>query len=661
MPAQLPYGSWPSPLQAADLVSGTSTPVDLHAEAGTVWWSQTRPDQGGRVQLVRRDPDGTLVDVLPGESVRTRVHEYGGAAWWVHRGVVFACRWADQRLCRVEPDGAVRPITPEPARRHALRYADGRLTPDGGTVVCVRERHTGEAATDVRNELVALAADPGAGDPAEPVVLFGSADFVAAPRISPDGTRLAWLSWDHPQMPWTETRLWVAQLSTGAGEAVHLHQPRLVAGGFEESLVQPEWAPDGTLYVVSDRSGWWNVYRVPVPEHLGARAELEPVHPVDAEVGLPAWTLGQSRFAVTQDGTLWSTWTEAAVGTAVLAADGPSPAQHRLPFSSLDMLRADGADLLALASSTTQAAQLLRLRPVPGGAPQVEVLRAGEPHGLPEASVSVPRKIDFPSAGGRQAHGWLYLPRGVEVSAPAGELPPLVVTVHGGPTSAASPAFRPATQYWTTRGFAVVDVDYGGSTGHGRPYRDLLDGAWGVVDVQDVCAAARHLAEQGLVDPDRLVIRGGSAGGFTVLAALAGSDTFAAGASHYGVADLAALARDTHKFESRYLDGLVGPWPAAAQVYAERSPLAHLDGFRAPLIVLQGSEDAVVPPAQAEAIVAALAERGVPHAYLLFEGEQHGFRRAENIVTALESELVFYGRVLGFTPAGELPDLDLRA
>ncbi len=657
----LPYGSWPSPIDASSLVTGSSAPTDVWAGNGITWWSQTRPDQGGRIQLIRREPDGALSDVLPADgNARTRVHEYGGAAWWVHGGVVFATSWADQRLYRVEPGAAPVPITPEPRSASALRYADGRVTPDGRFVVCVRERHEGPDAKQVFNELVAFPAQPGPdGELTDPVVLFGSSDFVAAPRLSTEG-QLAWLSWDHPDMPWTSTRLWIADLDL-THDRPHLHQARLIAGGLDQALLQPEWGPGGVLYVVSDRSDWWNVYRVAIPDRPGDFAELQPVYPVEAEIGLPAWVFGQSQYVIDDAGTVWMTWS--ADGQAQLLGL-PSGTGHPLthldlPYAGLDALRVDGDRLLAIASSADADPVVLqwdlRQMDLPAA-----ILRPAQPHTLPAGSISVPRHITFPSAGGRIAHAWLYRPVNQDAQAPDGELPPLLVTVHGGPTGAALPTFRLARQYWTTRGFAVVDVDYGGSTGYGRAYRALLDDRWGIVDVEDVCAAANYLVEQGIVDGARLAIRGGSAGGYTTLAALAEKDVFTAGADLFGVADLGALARDTHKFESRYLDGLIGPWPQAENVYRDRSPLSHMEGFTEPLIVLQGDEDAVVPPEQSRMIVQALAAKGVPHVFLLFAGEQHGFRRAENIVRAQEAELSFYGRVYGFSPAGELPPLEIE-
>lgn len=646
------YGAWPSPITTELLTRAAAgiSEVRVDPSDGSVWWAESRPDEGGRVAVVRRGPDGQVADRLPGgRSARTRVHEYGGAAWWVHDGTLFWSDWADQRIWRLDPAGGEpRPLTPEPPVAHGYRYADGVVSPDGAWIVCVRERHvdaTGAPIDEAANEIVAIPADGG-----EPTVLVAGTDFVASPRLAPDGTRLAWLVWDHPRMPWDGTELWVAAITFD--ELPHVVDPRFVAGGTDESLVQPEWDEAGTLHVVSDRTGWWNLYRVDGP---GA---LRPLGPIEAEVATPLWVFGQSRYVL--DGTAGrAVCAVSRDGTDRLAVvEGGTTTEVPAPYTSLSSLRllADGT-VVAVAASPDAEPSVVVVDPATGAT--VAVLRPPRDLGLDAAWFSHPEAVDFPTSGGRAAHALYYPPANPDVAPPAGERPPLLVTIHGGPTSAARPQLSLATQFWTSRGIAVVDVNYGGSTGYGRPFRRQLDGQWGVVDVDDCVAAARFLAERGDVDPDRLLIRGGSAGGFTTLAALAFRDTFAAGASHYGVADLAALAADTHKFESRYLDGLVGPYPAAADLYAERSPIHHLDGFDRPLIVLQGLEDEIVPPNQAEMIVAALAAKGVTVAYVAFEGEQHGFRQSPNIRRALEAELWFYGHVLGFEPADAIEPVPL--
>jgi dipeptidyl aminopeptidase/acylaminoacyl peptidase len=522
------------------------------------------------------------------------------------------------------------PLTPQPASPRADRFADGDLAADGSSIVCVRERHRGPSAAEVDNEIVRLDAHL----PSEPEVLVTGSDFVAAPRLSPDSATLAWLRWNHPSMPWDATELVVRDLDSG--------KESVIAGGPDESVLEPRWCADGTLWFLSDRTDWWNLYR------YTPGSDIATVVSINAEIGV--WRLGSTRYAELADGSVVFARTSRGYdGLARRAPDG-TVTDLDTPFSRIASLRAapDGT-VLVVAGSPIREPGVYR---VDRGGRLVETLRPPRELGIDPRFVSLPEHITFPTDDGRAAHALFYPPAHPEFAGPEGELPPLIVRIHGGPTAAASPVFSMDVQYWTSRGFGVVDVNYRGSTGYGRAFRGELAGRWGIVDVADCVAAARHLDRAGHVDGQRLAIRGGSAGGFTTLAALARDDTpFAAGADHFGVADLEALARDTHKFESRYLDGLVGPYPAARDRYVERSPIHHVDRLTRPLIVLQGSEDAIVPPAQSEAIVDALRQRKVPVAYLLFDGEQHGFRRAENIRRALDAELSFYAQVLGFTPA----------
>ncbi|MFC5142432.1 S9 family peptidase [Actinomycetospora rhizophila] len=635
----LPHGSWPTPITSERLVAAAVRLDDVRPDGrGGVVWGEGRAAEGGRIQLVRRDAAGTVTDLLPdGANARTAVHEYGGGAWWLHGDAVFFVDWADQRLRRLD-DGVVTTLTPEPATPRGDRYADGDVAPDGSWLVCVREHHPreGAPATEVVNEIVRLDARA-AG---EPQVLVSGPDFVAAPRLSPDAARLAWISWDHPSMPWDDTVLTVRDLATGADT--------VVAGGPGESVVEPVWQADSSLHFLSDRTGWWNLYR------WSADAGVTPLVVIDAEIGLPAWQLAGARHASVGDRVVFARSSQGFDALCVRAPEG-TVTELDTGFTAIRSVRADGPDaVVCVAGSPTAEAGVHRVS-VDG---TVTTLRAPRDLGLDPATISVPEPMTFASVDGagrpRDAHA-LYYPPARTHSAPAGELPPLLVVIHGGPTGQASPVLALGLQYWTSRGFGVVDVDYGGSTGYGRAYREQLQGAWGIVDVADCLAAARALADAGRVDPHRLAIRGGSAGGFTTLAALARDDTpFSAGADHFGVADLEALAHDTHKFESRYLDGLVGPYPAAREVYVERSPITHVERFATPLIVLQGDEDAIVPPNQSEMIVEALRRRRVPVAYLLFPGEQHGFRKAENIRRALDAELAFFAEMFGFAlPAEE--------
>jgi len=640
----IPHGEWPSPITPELVVAASVSIGEILLDGPDVCWSELRPAEGGRVQVVRRTPDGTPHDLLPdGFSARTRVHEYGGGAWLVDDGWLYFANWADQRLHRMPVDGGTpEPITPEPPTPMAWRYADMRRV--GDVLVCVRERHDtgGEAA----NEIVAV---PVAGGSA-PQVLVRGPDFVASPRPSPSGMQLAWIQWDHPAMPWDATELWIAPIEV-AGREVRMGEPRLVAGGPEESVIQPVFRADGELHLVSDRGhGWWNVHAVLTD------GTVEPRTTLDAEVGTPPWVFGMSRYGFLADGRMVFAYAEDGLDhLAVRGLDGRIT-ELELPYTEVASLAVRPTSAVFVGAGFDREAEVVEV-PIQGdvAAPRpgaMDVLRPARELGLDPAWFSIARPVSFPSGpdGERTAHALHYPPTNPEASPPEGEAPPLLVLIHGGPTAMARARLDLAKQYWTSRGFAIVDVNYGGSTGYGRAYRELLKGRWGIVDVEDCIAAARWLAGQGLADPRRLCIRGGSAGGFTVLAALVQSDVFAAGASSYGVADLKALAEDTHKFESRYLDGLVGPYPEAKAVYEERSPINHVDWLDSPLIVFQGMEDEIVPPNQSEMIVEALQAKGVTVEYHAFEGEQHGFRKAETVIAVLEAELAFYGRVLGFTP-----------
>jgi dipeptidyl aminopeptidase/acylaminoacyl peptidase len=640
-----PYGSWATPITSELVVAAAVRLSEARVDDRDVLWDEGRPAEGGRTQLVRRRPDGSVDELLPDwANARTAVHEYGGAGWWVRGGVVWFSNWADQRLYRLIRGEEPVALTPVPARPRADRYADGMVSPDGTAILCVRERHLGEHATQVHNEVVVLQAHA----PSEPEVLVSGPDFVAAPRLSPDGHMLAWLEWDHPAMPWDAAQLVVRNLDTG--------EETLIAGGAGESVTEPRWRPDGSLWFLSDRTDWWNLYRW-LPG-----CDIESVVRTAADIGVPAWRLGTSRYAVLDDGRIVvARWRDGVDGLALHDPAGGAR-DLDLPFTAISTVVAAGPQAVVVVAGSLTAEPGVHRVWLGETSPEIETLRAPRDLGVDPSTLSVPEPLRFSSEDGagtaRTAHALFYPPANARFRGPAGSRPPLLVMVHGGPTGKAQPVLSVGVQYWTSRGFAVVDVDYGGSSGYGRPYREVLTGSWGVVDVADCLAVARALADQGRVDPDRLCIRGGSAGGFTVLAALARVDTpFAAGADHFGVADLAALAAETHKFESRYLDGLLGPYPQARDTYVQRSPLTHVDRFTRPLIVLQGAEDSVVPPAQSEAIVTALRTKGVPVAYLLFSNEQHGFRRAENVRRALDAELSFYAQVLGFPlpPEEDIP------
>ena len=634
--AVAPFGSWPSDVTADRLVEQVVSLGQLATSEQAVYWNEGRPSEGGRQVVVRWTPEHGRADAIPaGCSARTTVHEYGGGAYAVHGDAVLFSDFADQRLYRVDGGQGLRPLTPEPPAPGALRYADARVSPDGAWLVCVRERHDGDGGID--NDVVALPTD-GAGSPLR---LIGGHDFFAAPRLSPDGDRLAWLCWDHPRMPWDGTELWVADVGPGPA----LGERRRVAGGPEESVSQPRWSPDGTLHWVSDRTGWWNLYA----DDGGAGL---PLAPMEAEFSGPDWVFGQSSFTFLADGRLVAAWSRNGVTRlGVLAPGSDTLRDVETPYTVVTSLQAFGDGVVALAASPREETAVVAIDVPSGRSRVVERSRAGR---VDPRLVSEPDHVEFPTEGGRTAHAFHYPPANGGYEGPEGERPPLVVLSHGGPTGATSAVLRMEVLFWTSRGIAVVDVDYGGSTGYGRAYRRRLAGQWGVVDVDDCVNAARYLVERGDVDGSRLAIRGGSAGGYTTLCALTFRDVFAAGASYYGVADAEALAAQTHKFESHYLDGLIGPYPECRDLYRRRSPVHHAERLSAPLILFQGLEDRVVPPAQAEAMVAALRAKGLPFAYLTFAGEQHGFRRAETIKRAAEAELWFYGKVLGFQPADDL-------
>jgi dipeptidyl aminopeptidase/acylaminoacyl peptidase len=637
-PTVAPYGTWPSPVNAALLVEQAVRLGQVQVAGDRVYWNEGRPTEAGRQVLVSQPTGGEPVDVIPtGFSARTQVHEYGGRCYAVHGEAVVFSNWEDQRLWEIRPGHGPRPLTPASASPRADRYADPVITPDGQWVVCVRERH---GADGVVNDLVAVPLDP--PDPEQPPrQLAAGHDFYAAPRLSPDGSRLAWVTWDLPDMPWDQSQLWVADVTTGG----RLGQPTRMAGDPGESVTQPRWSPQGILHYVSDRTGWWNLY-----DETGA-AQC----PLAAEFGQPDWVFGNCTYGFLPDGQLVAAWVDGDGSHLGLVTEGQA---HPLgfPFSHYDDVQPMAGAVIALAASPTTPSAVVRLDLDDA---QVQVLRRSREVPVAVDAISAPEAVAFPTGAGETAHALFYPPRHPQMAGPPDDRPPLIVISHGGPTSQTTSAFNLAIQYWTSRGFAVADVDYRGSSGYGTVYRRRLNGAWGLVDVEDCAAVVRWLADQGRVDGGRAVIRGGSAGGFTTLAALAFTDTFAAGASHYGVADLELLARDTHKFESRYLDGLVGPWPEAAEEYRRRSPIHHVEQISCPLILFQGLEDAVVPPAQSELMFDALRRRGIPVAYLPFGGEQHGFRQATTIVAVAEAELAFYGRVLGFAPHGGASALEI--
>jgi len=639
-----PYGSWESPITAENVSAAGVRLSSVSVDGDDVYWLEGRPLEGGRSVLVVRHSDGRIQDITPdGFNVRTTVHEYGGGAYLVHDGVVYFSNFQDQRLYRQFAAGPPEPITPETDSR--LRFSDGRITSDGTTMYCVRESHPEDGGEAV-NEIVRLSLD-GSGEQA--VVATGR-DFYAAPRLSPDERSISWLTWDHPNMPWDTSFLEIADLDE-EGESSNT---RLAEGREGVSIYQPEWGPDGRLYFVSDESYWWNLYA------LGDGGEALPLAPMDAEFGHPMWGLGASTYGFLRDGSLLATWSKDAIaGMGVVDPSGGGVTPIEISFTSLGasygnvaiLDTANGPHVVGLGASSRTGAAVVSIS-IPSGSS--EVLKRGSTAAVDPGYLSDAEPISFSVSDGQTSHALWYPPKNREFDGPSEEKPPLVVMSHGGPTSQTDGSLSMGIQFWTSRGIGVVDVNYRGSSGYGRAYRDALQGTWGLYDAEDCIAAARYLADRGLVDPARMAIRGGSAGGYTTLVALAFHNVFAAGASYYGVADLTALAEETHKFESRYMDGLIAPYPEGKDVYDERSAIKHVDGMSVPLILFQGLEDKVVPPEQARMMADALRQKGVPFALMEFEGEQHGFRKAENAIRSLEAELYFYGRIMGFKPADEI-------
>ena len=630
------FGTWPSPISAEAVAAQGVRLGSVAVHGGDVYWLERRPNEGGRSVLVRRREGAYEELTPPGFNVRTRVHEYGGGAYVVAGRQIYFTNFSDQRVYSGGSQDQDPPHAITPGSN--CFYADFDYDSTRNRLIAVREDHSQpghEAATTLVG--IPLTSSESAGE-----VIASGYDFYSTPRVSPDGTRLAWLAWRHPQMPWNGTELWVTDIAAaGAVEGASR-----VAGGHTESVYQPGWSPDGTLYFVSDRDGWWKLYRW---DGSLSHAVITNAPP-DAEFGRPQWIFETATWAFAGASRIVVSYTRAGrwhlgvvdVASGVMSSLAPG-------LEPREWLTATATHAIVVAGSPRTSDAVMQIHLDTG---EAEPLKTASPVDLEASFISEPEAIEFPTGRGLIAHAFVYPPRHPEYSGAPGERPPLIVISHGGPTTATTARFDVAIQYWTSRGFAVADVNYGGSSGYGRPYRDRLNGQWGIVDVEDAVNAARYLVGQGQADSRRLIIRGGSAGGYTALAALVfHPGVFKAAASYYGVSDIEVLAHDTHKFESRYLDTLIGPYPEMRQLYRARSPIHFVDRLSCALILLQGLEDKVVPPNQSEMMADAVRKKGLPVAYLSFEGEQHGFRQAATIVRSLESELYFYGAVFGFTPA----------
>lgn len=636
-PTIAPYGSWASPITIDMLIAGTTRLREPGSDGETVYWLEGRPDEGGRSTLIRYEA-GKTTELTPNPfDVGSRVHEYGGGSWAARDGIVIVSNRSDNRLYRVREGADPEPITPE----GPWRFADLVIDTNHNRIIAVREDHSLEGVEPI-NTLVQLDI-PGPNADGGQVIISGT-DFVASPALAPNGKSLSWLQWNHPNMPWDGTELWYADVGTDGS----LGNIRYVTGGTDESIVRPRWNETGLPVFVSDRSGWWNLYA-----DRGEKG-IVPLRAMEAEFAEPQWVFGMSTWDFMPNGSIICAWTQNGLWHLgrLEVEDGPLHT-YDIPFTEISNVSVQGAtnSVIFLGASPTDPGGVVRLDIETG---QWEYLRRAGNVTIDPDTISIARPVSWTSEDGETAHGFYYPPVNPNFTAPEGELPPLIVESHGGPTGATSSAFSMTRQFWTSRGFAILDVNYGGSTGYGRAYRARLNGKWGIVDVQDCVTGAETLADQGLVDPARLAIRGGSAGGFTTLAALTFSPAFSAGVSSYGIGDLEALARDTHKFESRYLDGLVGPYPEAKHIYVERSPIHHVDRLESAMLLLQGLDDKVVPPNQAQTMADAVRSKGLPVAHIEFAGEGHGFRKAETIRAAVEAELSFYGQVFGFTPADDI-------
>lgn len=624
-----PYGSWKSPITTDLIISKTIGLMDIRVVDDSVYWLESRPEENGRYVIVRKDGNCAPQDINPPPfNARTRVQEYGGASYWVDDGTVFFSNFVDHRIYRKKAL-----LEPEPITGDGLYYyADAVIDRKRRRLICIREDHTrrnGEAITT----LVSISLDSAGlyyGD-----ILVQGSDFYSSPRLSPDGTQLAWISWCHPNMPWDGCELWVARLDTDGTPC----KPEIVAGGATESILQPEWSPDGTLHFISDRSGWYNIYR-------WRDSKVEAIIEMAAEFGSPPWLLGDSSYAFESAQQIICTYNNDGVShLANIDASKGRLETFQTPYTSFSSLRVSNGRVIFLSASPFD---FLSVVECDLQTHKLEILCRSSDVNIESAYVSAPLAIKFPTENELEAHAFYYSPKNCDYIGPDDERPPLLVMSHGGPTSSCDSTLKLTIQYWTSRGIAVLDVNYGGSAGYGRAYRERLNKLWGIVDVNDCINGARYIVQEGLIDKNRLAIRGGSAGGFTTLRALTVHNVFKAGASYAGVSDLEAFVKETHKFESHYLDKLIGPYPKRADLYRQRSPINAVDSLSCPLILFQGLEDKIVLPTQAEKIFEVLREKGVPVAYLAFKDEQHGFRSADSIKRALEAELYFYSRIFNF-------------
>ncbi|MDG1438429.1 MAG: prolyl oligopeptidase family serine peptidase [Emcibacteraceae bacterium] len=630
---EAPYGSWESPITAELTTQNAVGLRSVRLDGDDLYWIESRPEEGGRRAIVKRDADGNVTDAIPEEfSSRTRVHEYGGGSYFVENGVIYFSNHSDQKLYRYNGEG-----TPEALTTDGYRYADCIMDTNHNQLICTQEDHTEEG--EPVNTLVAVSLDGGG----KVRTLFSGTDFVSSSALSPDGNSLVWITWDHPNMNWDDTKMWKARVTDQgslSGTSTIIQRKSL-------SVQEPRWNADGELYYISDPTGWWNFQKFEDDESRSlTRKQIE--FGKSGALGAHSWAFyGDDQIIAKYE-------SEGTSHLATVDLGNGAVEEIETPYVSISKVYSNGNKVYILGATTTTATEIAEYDDG-----DFITVRKSQDALVDDSYISEPEAITFPNLKGEATHAFYYAPKNADYEAPEDTLPPTIVRLHGGPVGATNSAFRMSRQFWTSRGFAIIDINYGGSTGYGRSYRERLRGQWGIVDIDDTKAAIDYIVDQGLADREKLLIAGGSAGGYSVLVALSQHDIFAAGANYFGISDLEVLARDTHKYESRFLDSLIGRYPEDIDIYKDRSPINHLDGFSSPLITFQGLLDEVVPPNQSELIVSALREKGVPVAYYPYEGEYHGFGKKENIIHSLESELVFYGKILGFTPAGELPEIHI--
>ena len=634
---QASYGSWESPITADLIIAKTISLVEIAASGKDIYWIESRPSEAGRYVIMRRMADGAVTECTPPDFyARTTVHEYGGGAFMVEDGVIYFSNFTDHHLYRQPVGGQPEVLT----LADGYYYADLILDKQRGRIICIREDHTVEG--EAVNTIVSVGLN---GD--ERILVEGN-NFYSSARLSPDGSKLAYLTWNHPNMPWDGCELWLADINADGT----LHNHNLIAGSVTESVFQPEWSPNGVLHFVGETTGWWNLYRFD-------NGKTEALCPMDAEFGEPQWVFGMFTYDFVSPTKILCRYSQnSSWHLAWLDTSSKKLTDIETSFTEIaDICAGDGFAIFS-AGSPTQPFSLIRMDTSTG---KMESIKQSFEVTVDEGYLSTATPIRFPTTDGKQAHAIYYAPKNKDYAGLEGEHPPLMVISHGGPTGSTTTVLRLSLQYWTSRGFAVLDVNYGGSTGYGREYRQRLNGNWGIVDVDDCCNGAQHLVEQGLADSKRLAIRGGSAGGYTTLACLTfKNDVFKAGASYYGISELEVFATDTHKFESRYMDSLIGAYPERKDLYFNRSPINFIQNLSCPLIMFQGDEDKVVPPSQSQMMFEAMRDKELPVAYLLFAGEQHGFRKAENIKRSLEAELYFYSKIFGFELADNIEPVQIE-